>query len=112
MKWKIEERLFERAGLGNFAGHDLRRIFATLVRKSSGDEFLAMRLLRDRTPGVGRRYINVSKAELVDALKKHSPLSQQAKLPPESSKPESEAKNVLANPIKIEKPEESVDSSG
>jgi integrase len=107
------KRLFERAGLADFAGHDLRRTFATLVRKSSGDEFLAMRLLRDRIPGVGSRYINVSEAELVDALKKHSPLSQLEKRPPEPAKAESEVKkNAIANPIEIKKPEESIDSSG
>ena len=33
------KRLLDRAGL-DLAGHDLRRTFATLVRKSSGDEYL------------------------------------------------------------------------
>jgi hypothetical protein len=68
-------------------GHDLRRTFATLVRKSSADDFLATRLLRDMIPGVGNRYIKVSEEELVEALTQHSPISQLDKrglMPPDT----------------------------
>jgi len=51
-----------------------------LVRKSSGDEFLTMRLLRDKIPGVGNRYIQFPPEQLVAELDKHSPLSQVARL--------------------------------
>ena len=77
------KRLLDRAGL-DLAGHDLRRTFATLVRKSSGDEYLAMRLLRDKIPGVGRRYIDLAPEQLVPELQKHSPLTQVARLAPAS----------------------------
>jgi integrase len=44
------DRLFKRAGIEGFNGHDLRRTFATLVNIASGDEYLAMRLIRDSVP--------------------------------------------------------------
>ena len=55
-------------------GHDLRRTFATMVRHASGDEFLAIRLIRDKVPGQSDRYINIPQNELRDALLKYSPL--------------------------------------
>jgi len=67
-------RLYARAGLNGVHGHDLRRTFSTQVREASGDEFLAMRLLRDRIPGQNNRYIAVTLAQLRDALGSHSPL--------------------------------------
>ncbi|MFC2044965.1 tyrosine-type recombinase/integrase, partial [Chloroflexota bacterium] len=48
---ELIQRLFMRAGLV-YKGHDLRRSFCTLVMESSGDELLAMRLARDKVPGV------------------------------------------------------------
>ncbi len=53
---------------------DLRRTFATLVREASGDEFLAMRLIRDKIPGLSDRYINFPQNQLVEALARYSPL--------------------------------------
>ena len=66
-------RLFTRAGI-NFKGHDLRRTCATLVQQASRDEFLAMRLIRDKIPGLSDRYINVPLSDLVAALDLYSPL--------------------------------------
>ncbi|MFC1991632.1 hypothetical protein ACFLVC_02775 [Chloroflexota bacterium] len=40
---KLVSRLFSRAGIEGFTGHDLRRTFSTLVREHSGDQMLAMR---------------------------------------------------------------------
>ena len=57
-----------------YTGHDLRRTFCTLVREASGDEFLAMRLARDKIPGVSDRYINASPAKLRESLLKYSPI--------------------------------------
>ena len=37
---------------------------------------MTMRLLRDRIPGVGHRYIQFAPEQLVEELQKHSPLSQ------------------------------------
>ncbi len=69
-------RLFQRAGIVGFKGHDLRRTFATLVTANSGDDFLAMRLLRDNVPGLSNRYIRYPMEHLVEALQKYSPLRQ------------------------------------
>jgi hypothetical protein len=55
-----------------------------MVRSASGDEFLAMRLIRDRIPGVGERYIQFPKEELVRALEKYFPLRQ---IGPDDGKP-------------------------
>jgi integrase len=63
-------RLLARAGIKGFTGHDLRRTFATLVTTASHDEFLAMRLMRDRVPGLGDRYIHYPIDQLVEALQK------------------------------------------
>ena len=73
---QLVKRLFKRAGIKGFSGHDLRRTFATMVNFASKDELLTMRLLRDAVPGVGRRYIKVSMSQLVEALIKYSPVSQ------------------------------------
>ncbi len=81
---KMIKRLMTRAGIQGFTGHDLRRTFATMVRSESGDEFLAMRLIRDKIPGVGERYIQFPKEELVRALEKYSPLRQ---IGPDSGEP-------------------------
>jgi len=67
-------RLFRRAGIEGFTGHDLRRTFATLVTTASKDEFLAMRLIRDSVPGLSNRYIKYPMGQLADALKKYSPV--------------------------------------
>jgi integrase len=71
---QLVDRLYARAGIKGFTGHDLRRTFATQVRLASGDEFLAMRLLRDKIPGVNDRYLVFPHAELMAALSQYSPL--------------------------------------
>jgi len=73
-------RLFTRAGIKGFTGHDLRRTFATLVKTASRDEFLAMRLIRDRVPGLSQRYISYPMDQLVEALQKYSPIRQLSQL--------------------------------
>ncbi len=45
-----------------------------MVREASHDEFLAMRLLRDRIPGQNERYLAVTSAMLREALEQYSPL--------------------------------------
>lgn len=67
-------RLLSRAGIKGFTGHDLRRTFATLVTTASHDEFLAMRLIRDRVPGQSDRYVRYPMDQLVEALEKYSPI--------------------------------------
>jgi integrase len=69
----LVKRLFDRVGM-DFKGHDLRRTFGTWVKRASGNELLAMRLLRDRVQGVNDRYIEYTTQELVVALEKYSPL--------------------------------------
>lgn len=69
-------RLFVRAGLGDYKGHDLRRTFASLVRDASEDEFIAMRLIRDKIQGQNDRYINFPLKRLVSLLERYSPLRQ------------------------------------
>jgi len=81
---KMIKRVMKSAGIRNFTGHDLRRTFTTVVRSTSGDEFLAMRLIRDKIPGVGERYIQFPKEELVRALEKYSHLRR---LGPDSGEP-------------------------
>jgi hypothetical protein len=76
------EDIFTRAGITGFLPHDLRRTFATLVTASSNDEFLAMRLIRDKVPGLSDRYVNYPLAQLVAALEKYSPQRQATKLVP------------------------------
>jgi integrase len=66
-------RAFARAGLSGFTGHNLRDTFATLVTEHSDYENLALQLMRDRVPGVGRLYI---KRDLPPRLERHSPLRQ------------------------------------
>ena len=78
-------RLLERAGIKGFTGHDLRRTFATLVTTASHDEFLAMRLIRDRVPGLSERYIRYPMAQLVEALQKYSPVRQAGEHPLKSN---------------------------
>ena len=70
---QLIQRLFARSGI-KYQGHDLRRTFCTLVREASGDEFLAMRLARDKIPGVNDRYINADPAKLRESLLKFSPI--------------------------------------
>ncbi len=70
---QLIQRLFARSGI-KYLGHDLRRTFCTLVREASGDEFLAMRLARDKIPGVNDRYINADPAKLRESLLKYSPI--------------------------------------
>jgi len=67
---QLIERLYVRAGL-DFKGHDTRRTFATLVKKASGDECLAMRLIRDRLQGVNDRYIDCPPSDLVVSLERY-----------------------------------------
>jgi len=71
---KLVGRLFLRAGIEGITPHDLRRTFSSLVRKYSGDEGLAMRLIRDQIPQLNSRYISVSDGELIEGLLKYSPL--------------------------------------
>ncbi len=71
---KLIRRLYTRASLTDICGHDLRRTFATMVREASRDEFLAMRLIRDKIPGQNDRYLAVTPVKLREALEKYSPL--------------------------------------
>ena len=63
---------FARAGLTGFTGHNLRDTFATLVTEQS-DSVTAMKLMRDRVPGVAPLYI---KWDLPALLERLSPLRQ------------------------------------
>ena len=45
-----------------------------MVREASGDEFLAMRLIRDKIPGQNDRYLRVTPVKLGEALERYSPL--------------------------------------
>jgi len=55
---QLIQRFLMRSNLKyEYTGHDLRRSFCTLVREASGDEFLAMRLARDKILGINDRYI-------------------------------------------------------
>ena len=67
-------RLYARAGINGMIGHELRKSFATLVTTASNDEFIAMRLLRDKIPGQNDRYINFPMSRLREALERYSPL--------------------------------------
>jgi hypothetical protein len=101
--------MLARAGIKGFTGHDLRRTFATLVTTASRDEFLAMRLLRDRIPGLGDRYIRYPMDQLVEALQQYSPIKQASRLrdkisgsdneksPPPSAPPPSQRQESQAN---------------
>ena len=84
---QLVDRLYARAGIEGMSGHDLRRTFSTLVREASRDEFLAMRLLRDKVPGQGERYIAVTPAQLRAALERYSPfrLMRQKEIAPLAS---------------------------
>jgi integrase len=95
---QLIDRLFKRAGLLGFNGHDLRRTFATLVTTASGDECLAMRLLRDNVPGLSNRYINYPIALLVEALQKYSPLRQAGE---ESTPPPAQAEQSEIAPKEV-----------
>jgi site-specific recombinase XerD len=70
---QLVARLYARAGISGMTGHELRKSFATLVTAASRDEFIAMRLLRDKIPGQSDRYINYSIPLLHDALQRYSP---------------------------------------
>ncbi len=91
---QLIERLLKRAEIKGFRGHDLRRTFATLVNIASGDEYLAIRLLRDSVPGLSNRYIRYPVEHLVEALQKYSPL-RQAGAENTHLKTEAEEKNNL-----------------
>ncbi|MFC1968216.1 tyrosine-type recombinase/integrase [Chloroflexota bacterium] len=71
---QLISRLYARAGITGRTGHDLRRTFATMVTAASGDEFLAMRLIRDKIPGQSDRYIHFPMPRLREALGQYSPL--------------------------------------
>ena len=71
---QLIQRLLGRTGV-KYQGHDLRRTFCTLVGEASGDEALAMRLARDRVPGVNDRYIQTSAVKLRESLIRYSPMS-------------------------------------
>ena len=64
--------VFARAGLTGFTGHNLRDTFATLVTEQS-DSVTAMKLMRDKVPGVAPLYI---KWDLPALLERLSPLRQ------------------------------------
>jgi len=64
--------LIESAGL-HVNAHALRKTFATIVAESASDEVLAMRLLRDRIPGMASTYIA---RDLPAMLAQFSPLRQ------------------------------------
>ncbi len=71
---QLVARLCARAGISGITGHDLRRSFATLVATASNDEFIAMRLIRDKIPGQNDRYIKFPMPQLREALERYSPL--------------------------------------
>ena len=71
---KLVGCLLLRAGIEGFTGHDLRRTFSSLVSEHSGDELLAMRLIRDQVPHLNSRYIFVSAAVLKKRPLEYSPL--------------------------------------
>jgi len=71
---QLVARLCARAGISGITGHDLRRSFATLVATASNDEFIAMRLIRDKIPGQNDRYIKFPMPRLREALERYSPL--------------------------------------
>jgi integrase len=71
---QLVARLYARAAISGMTGHELRKSFATLVTAASRDEFIAMRLLRDKIPGQSDRYINYSMPLLQEALQRYSPL--------------------------------------
>jgi len=50
------------------------------MKASHHDEFLAMRLIRDRVPGFGDRYIGYPMDRLVEALEQYSPIRQAGQL--------------------------------
>ncbi|MFC2035900.1 hypothetical protein ACFLUJ_07270 [Chloroflexota bacterium] len=89
---KLVGRLFVRAGIEGFTGHDLRRTFSTLVREHSGDEVLAMRLIRDQVPLLNSRYISVSDTALKEGLLEYSPLRLAKKNSPTRKAEESPTK--------------------
>ncbi|MFC2068539.1 tyrosine-type recombinase/integrase [Chloroflexota bacterium] len=70
---QLIKRFFSKLCI-EYKGHDLRRTFCTMVREASGDEFLAMRLARDKIPGVNDRYINANPVKLRESLLKYSPI--------------------------------------
>ena len=74
---KLVRGLMERGGLARYTGHNLRDTFATLVTKESGDQTLAMALIRDKIPGVASRYVA---RDLPILLERFSPLRQVANL--------------------------------
>ena len=49
--------LANRAALDHLKGHDTRRTFGTLATEASGDELLAIRLMRNLVLGVSTRYV-------------------------------------------------------
>jgi integrase len=73
--------VFARAGLTGFTGHNLRDTFATLVTEQS-DSITAMKLMRDKVPGVAPLYI---KWDLPTLLERCSPLRQLGGTPPPKS---------------------------
>lgn len=83
----MEELLLRLLGPvgARYRGHDLRRTFCTLVEEASGNEVLAMRLARDRVPGVNDRYINKGPRRLRESLIKYSPLSLMRQMQTEES---------------------------
>ena len=94
---QLIDRFLERADIEGFHGHDLRRTFATLVNVASGDEYLAMRLLRDSVPGLSNRYIRYPVEHLVESLQKYSPLRQAGE---ESTLQNPEAAKIIWLPMK------------
>jgi integrase len=72
--WQLVAQLYARAGITGMKGHDLRRSFATLATEGSGDEFLAMRLLRDKVAGQSDRYVRFSSRQMKQGLERYSPL--------------------------------------
>jgi len=78
---QLINRLYRRAGI-EIMGYDLRRSYCTLIRHASGDEILAMRLIRDKVPGYNDRYVNYTLPFLVAALNRYSPLRLIKQQPP------------------------------
>ena len=70
---KLVRGLMDRAGLTGFTGHNLKDTFATLVTERSDELTMAMKLMKDRVPGVAMRYV---KSDLPALLERYSPLRQ------------------------------------
>jgi integrase len=73
---QLIERLFARARIRGYTGHDLRRTFGQLISDVCEDDFITERLLRHVIPGTGDRYYKFKMDKLYRALCSYSPIRQ------------------------------------